>query len=290
MPIEYLELMNRITEPMPPMPVATLGTPPWQPMQKPLAESTVMLLNSAGVHLRHDPPFEPVNDLRFRRLLENADPASMRPSHPSPIRRPGRIDVNVVYPYVRLRELVADGIVGGVPQWHLSMLGAIKKLVALVEEVGPAVAADVRAAGADLLLLIPLCPACHQAIGVLARAVERNGIPTVTITGARDITERVCPPRSFFLDFPLGNSVGRPLEPDEQRRILRAVLEGSVEMQVPGEIRDLDETWPDPDWERVVVTQYEGEADVVKGQRASEFGPDGTHLAAREVQRILSLI
>ncbi len=290
MPIAYLELMNRITEPMPPMPVAVLGTPPWQPIDKPLSSSTVMLLNSAGVHLRHDPPFEPVNDLSVRRLPENADPATMRPSHPSPIRRPGRIDVNVVYPYLRLRELVEQGVVGGVPEFHLSMLGAIKKLVRVVEEVGPAVANEVRAAGADVLFLIPLCPACHQAIGVLARSVERSGIPTVTISGARDITERVRPPRSFFLNFPLGNSVGRPLEPDEQRRILRSVLEGAFAMQSPGEIRDLEESWPDPGWERAIIEQYESEADIVKGQRSSEFDASGAHVTALEAERILSLI
>ena len=290
MALRYLELIDRVTAPLPPMPVATLGSPAFQPIGKPLERCTVMLLNSAGVHFRHDPPFKPVNDLSFRRLAEVADPTLLRPSHPSPIRRPGRIDVNVVYPYERLRELADLGVIAAATAWHLSMLGAVKMLVALVEDVGPAIAHDARAAGADLLFLIPLCPACHQAFAVLARTIERCGVPTVAITGARDITERVRPPRSLFLDFPLGNAVGRPLDPDGQRRICRTVLEGAVSIQTPGEIRDLGEVWPEPHWEAAVVAQYEAEAEIVRRQRSSEFDEAGNLLAALEVERVASLI
>ena len=199
-----------------------------------------MLVSSAGVHFRTDPPFEPVDDLSFRRIPADTTPTLLRPSHPSPIRRPGLIDLNVVHPAQRLAELAAQGVIGGVTDHHLAMLGAVKSLVPLVTEMGPAMAAEARAAGAGLVMLVPLCPACHQAIALLARVIERDGIPTVTVTGARDITERVRPPRAGLLDYPLGYSIGRPNEPEEQRAICLDVVRLATSATIPGEIAPLD--------------------------------------------------
>lgn len=283
--VRYLDLINAVSAPMPPMPVADLDAPALTPLAVPLNRARVMLLNSAGVHRKDDPPFAPTNDLSFRRIPAAIEPHLLRPSHPTPMRRPGRRDVNVVFPYQRLAELAAGGVIGGVTQAHLSMLGAVKRLRALADEVAPAIAAEGREQGADLLFIVPLCPACHQAMGVLARAVERHGLPTVCTTNARDITELVKPPRSAFLNFPLGNSAGRPLEPGEQRAICRDVLSLAVASEPAGMIVDLPYEWPDPGWEEEVAAQYEREADILRRQRSSEFH-DGVHYAAEEVRAI----
>ncbi|HWF57777.1 MAG TPA: hypothetical protein VG520_05450, partial [Candidatus Dormibacteraeota bacterium] len=232
------------------------------------------------------PPFQPVDDLSFRRIPADTDPTLLRPSHPSPIRRPGLIDLNVVHPAQRLAELAAQGIIGGVTDHHLAMLGAIKSLVPMVTEMGPAMAADAREAGAGLVMLVPLCPACHQAVGLLARVIERDGIPTVTVTGARDITERVRPPRAAWLNYPLGFSLGRPNLPDEQRAICLEVLQLAASATSPGEIIALDHAWPDPDWDVQVVQQYRDEADTVRSQRSHEFTEAGVHFAAAEVATV----
>jgi D-proline reductase (dithiol) PrdB len=283
--VRYLELINAVSRPLPPMPVARLGPPVMAPLAVPLARARVMLLGSAGVHLRDDPAFQPVNDLSFRRIPANTDPARLRPSHPTPMRRPGLRDVNVVFPYQRLAELAAEGVIGGVTDVHLSMLGAIKQLRALAFEVAPAIVAEAREQGADVLFIVPLCPACHQAMGVLARAVERRGLPTVCTTNARDITELVNPPRSGFLDFPLGNCVGRPLQADEQRAVCRDVLALACRAAPAGMLVDLPYQWPDPGWPAEVAAQYRREADVLRRQRASEFH-DGVHYAVDEVRAI----
>jgi hypothetical protein len=175
--LSYIDLVNEVTAPLPPIPIARMTTPPWQPLAAPLDETTVMLVSSAGVHFRSDPPFVPVDDLSFRRIPADTDPTLLRPSHPSPIRRPGLIDLNVVHPAQRLAELAAQGVIGGLTDHHLAMLGAIKSLVPMVTEMGPAMAADAREAGAGLVMLVPLCPACHQAVGLLARVIEREVHP-----------------------------------------------------------------------------------------------------------------
>lgn len=288
-PLRYLDLINSVSRPLPPMPVADLGPPAMATLGVPLRRARVMLLNSAGVHLKADPPFEPVNDLSFRLIPASADPAGIRPSHPTPMRRPGLRDVNVVFPYQRLSELAAEGFIGSVTDAHLSMLGAIKKLTALADDVGPAIAAQARRQGADLLFVVPLCPACHQAMAVIARSVERTGLPTVASTNARDITELVRPPRSGFLDFPLGNSVGRPDEAAEQRAICREILSLATRDEPAGQISDLPQRWPAPGWQAEVAAQYQAEAEILRRQRGSEFD-GGRHYAADEVSGITGRI
>ena len=157
MPVRYIELMDGLTaELMPPSPVVESRGVPWAPLAKPLADCTVMLLNSAGVRPKEEPAFEPSNDLSFRLIDAEARTADLAPSHPAPVRRPGEADPNVVFPLERLRELQAEGVVGGVTRYHVSMHGPIRKYREVHYEMGPAIAEQVRAAGADLLVLVPL--------------------------------------------------------------------------------------------------------------------------------------
>lgn len=55
--------------------------------------------------------------------------------------------------------------------------------------------------------------------------IESAGIPTVSITLLRDITERVAPPRALYVDRPLGFPLGRANDPSLQRRIIMSALE-----------------------------------------------------------------
>jgi hypothetical protein len=59
----------------------------------------------------------------------------------------------------------------------------------------------------------------------------------------------VKPPRSVFVDFPLGHQVGRPFDISLQRAILRDALEWLEEAKIPGQIKDLPYEWGEPfDW------------------------------------------
>src|SRR5437868_14264017 len=116
----------------------------------------MMILTSAGVHLQGAPPFNHPNDMTSRRIPHATAPERLRPSHPTPVRRPGEADINVVFPYQRLNELTEEGVIGGVTEYHLSMLGSIKLLGQLVKEMAPGMAAEAKAAGADLVLATPL--------------------------------------------------------------------------------------------------------------------------------------
>ncbi len=77
----------------------------------------------------------------------------------------------------------------------------------------------------------------------MQRAVERRGIPTVSPSVARDVTEHARPPRAVFLPFMMGHHFGVPFHRELQRRIILECLGFVAEARESGEIRDLPITW-----------------------------------------------
>lgn len=55
--------------------------------------------------------------------------------------------------------------------------------------------------------------------------IEKSGIPTVSISLLREVTERVNPPRALVVNRPLGYPLGAPHDPGLQKRIVIAALE-----------------------------------------------------------------
>jgi D-proline reductase (dithiol) PrdB len=80
---------------------------------------------------------------------------------------------------------------------------------------------------------------CHQTVGLVARAIEEAGIPTLTMSVAFDITRQIRPPRAAFVDYPMGNQTGRPGNVEEQRRIVRAAFAALGRMVEPPAVVDL---------------------------------------------------
>ena len=92
-------------------------------------------------------------------------------------------------------------------------------------------------------------------MGLVARHLEANGIPTVTFSCARDITEAVLPPRSVFVDYPLGSTCGRPNDPANQRAVILTGLRLLQTGGIPGEIADLPYVWSaDETWKRLIFS------------------------------------
>lgn len=96
-------------------------------------------------------------------------------------------------------------------------------------------------------------------MGLLARAIEEAGIPTTSVTSAIDITRLVKPPRSVFLNFPLGHQTGQKFDPELQKSILKDALNALYTIEEPGTILDLPYRWADDDdWEgRVTIGESE---------------------------------
>ena len=83
-------------------------------------------------------------------------------------------------------------------------------------------------------------------MGLVCRVVEEAGISTVCISTGRDLTAQVKPPRSLFVNFPMGNAFGKPFDSATQLEILRAALNLAESASEPGVLVDLDHAWPEP--------------------------------------------
>jgi hypothetical protein len=83
-------------------------------------------------------------------------------------------------------------------------------------------------------------------VGLVCRVVEEAGIPTVCVSTGRDLTAQVKPPRSLFLNFPMGNNFGEPFNAEQQTAILSRALELIDEVEVGGLLEDWPESWPSP--------------------------------------------
>jgi hypothetical protein len=77
----------------------------------------------------------------------------------------------------------------------------------------------------------------------VARVVEEAGISTVLVSTGRNITRHVLPPRSVFLNFPMGNPFGRADDAQMQDRVLRDALRLVETASEGGGLVDLPCDW-----------------------------------------------
>jgi len=73
--------------------------------------------------------------------------------------------------------------------------------------------------------------------------VEEVGIPTVLVSTGRDLTAQVLPPRSVFVNFPMGNPFGPPGDVALQRAILLDALRLAETATEGGALVDLPYAW-----------------------------------------------
>ena len=133
---------------------------PWTPLTKPLSESRVALVTTAGVHHLDQPPFDmtdPDGDPTFRRLDADRPRADLTITHDYYDHTDADRDINVVFPLDRLRDLEKRGILGQAARWHYGFMGHIdgRHLETLIHVTAVEAAARLKEDGADLVLLTP---------------------------------------------------------------------------------------------------------------------------------------
>jgi hypothetical protein len=245
-------------EPLPDFEPLELTTP----MKVPLREATVGLLVSSGAYYPDQPRLRQHGDLSYRLLPRERELDEVLFGHMTPIR--------VAYPRDTMLDLERDGVIGRYADNAVSMVGSISQFDRLATEVAPRIAEEFKAMGTDLVLVVPFCPQCHVAFGVLARALERRGVATASITTLYKQANYLKPPRASFLDFPLGCPAGRPGEPDQQREIVKAALQHAERAEQSGkdwELERLPFQWAadgNRDWEALILDVYRVD-NVIRG-------------------------
>ena len=63
------------------------------------------------------------------------------------------------------------------------------------------------------------------------------------MSSAYDLTSLVKPPRTFFVNYPLGHTTGKPFDRQNQTEIIKAALSGAAGITEAGTIVDLPYEW-----------------------------------------------
>ena len=131
---------------------------PLAKLRKPLAEARLTFVSTAGVQPKGTLPFavaHPVGDYSFRRVPSVAAPADLEIHQLKYPTAGANRDLNVIFPIERLRELVAEGVVGGLTPDLFSCIGYNMDPERLERTLAEEIAAAVVADGAEAALLAP---------------------------------------------------------------------------------------------------------------------------------------
>ena len=203
---------------------------PFQPLRKPLAQSRVTIITTAA-------PFDPAKGdqgpgakynggAKFYSVYDGdaSKNHDLRISHIAYDRaHTSADDSGTWFPLPQLQRLGRERRIGAVaPRFFGAPTNRSHRVT--LEADAPEILARCREDGVDAAVLVPNCPVCHQTVSLMARHLEANGISTVVMGCAKDIVEHAGVPRFLFSDFPLGNSAGKPQDPDSQAFTLELAL------------------------------------------------------------------
>jgi hypothetical protein len=210
---------------------------PFQPLKKPLARARVALVTTAAPYQPDKGPQGPGapynaavkfysvysgdtgvdHDLRIAHVAIDRKHTSME-------------DSGTWFPLPALRRAAAQGRVRIASRFHGGPTNRSQERTLSVD--APEILRRCVEDKADAAILVPNCPVCHQTVSLVARHLEANGIATVVMGCAKDIVEHCGVPRFLFSDFPLGNSAGKPHDPESQELTLElglVLLESAAE-------------------------------------------------------------
>ena len=131
---------------------------PLAPLRKPISESRLTFVSTAGVQPKGSWPLDtvhPIGDYTFRRVPSTAKPADLEIHQ---IKYPtvgAHRDLNVIFPIERLQELVAEGALGGLTESFFTFIGYNMDPNRVERDLAVSIANAVQDEGADIALMCP---------------------------------------------------------------------------------------------------------------------------------------
>lgn len=131
------------------------------PLTKPLSQTKVALVTTAGLYVEGQPKFNSsikLGDPAFREIPNNIDVQSLKEGHRSSAFDHKAIarDKNVAFPLDRFREMVEAKEIGSLNHRHFSFMGAIIGPGDLISKTAPEAAKLLKADGVDVAFLTPV--------------------------------------------------------------------------------------------------------------------------------------
>ena len=135
-------------------------TPAWQPVDKPLRSVSVGIIGSGGIYKRGQIAFHTKDDTSVRVIDVDTPSDQLRVAHFAYDQTDARSDPNCVFPLDRLRELVDQGVVGGISPLHFGFMGGVYSTRRLLAETAEILKEQVRRlhdeGQLDVVLLVPV--------------------------------------------------------------------------------------------------------------------------------------
>lgn len=134
---------------------------PCAPLTKPLSETRIALVTSAGFHTPEQHGFDhdiKGGDTSYREIPNHIETQTLIESHKSSAFDHTGIeaDKNLAFPLDRFRELAEQNIIGALNHRHFSFMGSITKPEKLITETAIEVAQKLRADSVDAVFLTPV--------------------------------------------------------------------------------------------------------------------------------------
>ena len=138
------------------MPSKTYNAPDIAPVKKKLKECRVALVSTAGVHLKEDEPFDTTgSDPTYRVVPGASQMEDLMITHGHYDDSQAHLDINVVFPIDRLRELKDEGVIGSIASNYYTFRGYIPKIRPLIKKSAPEVAEALVKDQVDIAILTP---------------------------------------------------------------------------------------------------------------------------------------
>lgn len=136
---------------------------PWTEPAKKVSECRVALISSGGLYQKDDQPFdlerekrEPLwGDPSFREIPRGIAQEDIRAAHLHYENRHPLQDYNCMLPLARLEDLLEEGVIGDIADFHLTFMGYQPRLGTFIRETIPRVVQRLHEMKVDLALLSP---------------------------------------------------------------------------------------------------------------------------------------
>ncbi len=210
---------------------------PFTPLRRALPMLNLALITSTGAYIDGMDPFDIESkdgDMNYREIPVEVEAGDLRYSAKGYDPAAVNEDRNVQIPTDRLLEYAENGVIGGLNNVWWSISSHVPNAARVADELAPAIAARLARYEIHAALFIPASRLCHQTLGIIARAVEESGIPTVNISVDPKSTDKVRPPRTAYYNGEFGSVAGLPNWREYQLRIIDETLRLMETFDQPG--------------------------------------------------------
>lgn len=130
---------------------------PFTPFVGDLSKSVIAIVSAGGVHQKEQEAFniaDDLGDLSYRVIAPETASSDLLVTHQHYDHTDADADINVVFPLDVLRDLQAEGFIGGLARKHIGYMGFTMRLKEMYAQTAPQIADEIdRGSRADAVIL-----------------------------------------------------------------------------------------------------------------------------------------